>query len=541
MLRNKLFGVSSRLGVGRPVVSLYDELVGIGPPLKSRFVRTTAPETAETGPRIVFPYPQGNHLRHLYKYCVLAQAFKLRGHRPLFVLCDRTLPGCSVKPVGKSNDCSNCEICSYRGEQIVEGFGHEWICLSDLVEDRPEYHTVSMDDREFFEYSGVDLYGFAECSVRKIKQKYTLSRAEDEEWFNAFLRSGVLLVDAIETLLKRYDVRTMISHDDKYCWSGVPLAVADQNSVYAYSTRLGWTPDTLVVGRTDHKNSFPHYEKTDFIESFLQKPLNDKQRREVHSLMEDRRLGRDVENHFSAVGDDSIGDRDSPTVGMFTNLIWDASITDEDSLFPNVRDWVEATVRHFVGREGVELIVKTHPAEVARGTNESVKGWIEECLNPQELESIEVLPPSTSVNTHQMLNDIDAAIVYNSTVGVEAAYYGTPVIVGAKTFYRGLSLTYDPPNQSEYLDLLTSAEDLEMTEEMRSRAERYAYFLFVGKHLDFPYFPSEITPEELRVVDDAELEVGNETFDTIVDRMVAGEPVLAPGFNQRMSVNTNSV
>lgn len=514
------------------MVSVYDSLVGLDPHVRSSFVDWGCGDVAtETDPRVVFPYPQGEHLKHLYKYCVIARAFELRGYEPLFVLCDRVLPDCSIKPLGTDNDCGTCELCSYRGERMIEAFGHEWIPLSDLVDDPSQYHSLDGDDGDLAEYGGVDLHEFATYSVRKVKRKYTLSGKRDERALDQFLRAGVLLVDAVDRLVEEYDVRAMISHDDKYCWSGVPLIAAAHRGVYAYSSTLGWHPNSIVLGRTDHRDSFPHFEESELIERFLAQPLDEAQEREVDSLLENRRAGTDVQNHYSADGNESIDETAPTTVGMFTNLIWDASIDNELSPFSDIFDWIGETIEHFVDRDDARLVVKTHPAETIRGTNESVGEWISDHFDVDRLDSLDVLPPSTGVNTYRMIDDIDAAIVFNSTVGIEAAYYGTPVVVAGDTHYRGLDVTYDPDRRSEYFELLQRIETLEMTERMRSRAERYAYFFFVGKHLPFHHFPAEDTREEFAVVSDSEVGAGNETFDQLVERTVRGDPVLDPDLN----------
>jgi hypothetical protein len=86
------------------------------------------------------------------------------------------------------------------------------------------------------------------------------------------------------------------------------------------------------------------------------------------------------------------------------------------------------------------------------------------------------------------MSDLDAGIVYNSTVGLEMAYEGIPVIVAGNTHYRGHGITFDPVDRRGYFEKIDSVDDLSVSPEMEERSRRYAHYLFVTKHIEFPFY-----------------------------------------------------
>ncbi|MFC6988725.1 hypothetical protein ACFQJD_08385 [Haloplanus sp. GCM10025708] len=139
-----------------------------------------------------------------------------------------------------------------------------------------------------------------------------------------------------------------------------------------------------------------------------------------------------------------------------------------------------------------------------------------------------VLPPSTDVDTYELVDQLDVGIVYTSTVGLEMAYEGLPVVVGGDTHYRGCGFTTDPVDPEEYRATLRNLDALEASPETVQRARRYAHLLFVRKHVAFPYFTTEGAQSyQLRPVDHDELTPGNDLWDHIVESILNREPILS--------------
>jgi len=403
--------------------------------------------------------------------------------------------------------------------------------------------TVSTDGG-VVEYRGYRISDFAKASSRKFLRKQSLDFTDEHERtvYLRFLENATVLVDACESVIDEFDVRATLANEVRYVHGGLPLAVSANHGIPAYSHDMGFLDQTVIFGRPSNRNAQPQFSDRATVERHLQEPLREEQRQYIRSLLERRASGEETVFRYSSQSSRSIpaswkSESGRTVAGMFTNLIWDASLEiDEDEYpFPDVLEWITATIGYLSDREDVLLVIKTHPAEQVMGTNESVSEWVRRRHEPLP-ENVFLLEPDTEVNTYELFEDLDVGLVYNSTVGIEMAYRGVPVVVAGDTHYRGFDFTHDPRTKREYERILDRLDDLPTIPEMRTLARRYAYFSFVEQGIDFPYVSANgsFTEFEYPPVRHDELTPGNEPFDIVVESILADEPVIQPWSSGRI-------
>jgi capsule polysaccharide export protein KpsC/LpsZ len=208
-------------------------------------------------------------------------------------------------------------------------------------------------------------------------------------------------------------------------------------------------------------------------------------------------------------------------------LIWDASFEYKGGLFNNYIHWLDKTIQLIENDIDAHVVIKTHPAESARGTRESVFEYLTQQFDNIP-DNVKVLPPDTDVNTYELINQLDAGIVFNSTVGLEMSYWGTPTVVAGDSHYCDFGFTYDPASMEEYRECISRLPDLKYTKEMQQLAKRYCYYFYFVKHISFPFITSskDAGGMQMHPVAQEDLRPGTEPFDTIVNRIVAGKPVI---------------
>jgi hypothetical protein len=95
------------------------------------------------------------------------------------------------------------------------------------------------------------------------------------------------------------------------------------------------------------------------------------------------------------------------------------------------------------------------------------------------------------VNTYDLVEIADLGLVYTTTVGLEMAMAGLPVIVIGQTHYRAKGFTQDPETWEAYFDLLADTirapKRYRLTETQRERAWEYAYRFFFEYPQPFPW------------------------------------------------------
>jgi len=82
-------------------------------------------------------------------------------------------------------------------------------------------------------------------------------------------------------------------------------------------------------------------------------------------------------------------------------------------------------------------------------------------------------------------------LVYTTTVGLEMAMHGLPVIVAGQTHYRQRGFTYDPDSWVSYFKLLGQILEnpaaFRLSREQIQRAWQYAYRFFFEYPQPFPW------------------------------------------------------
>jgi hypothetical protein len=104
---------------------------------------------------------------------------------------------------------------------------------------------------------------------------------------------------------------------------------------------------------------------------------------------------------------------------------------------------------------------------------------------------IHVIGPGETTNTYDLMELASLGIVYTTTVGLEMAMRGVPVIVGGKTHYRGRGFTLDPSTWDEYFrmldDVLIDPGRHQLGENAIERAWNYGYRFVFEYAQDFPW------------------------------------------------------
>ncbi len=110
---------------------------------------------------------------------------------------------------------------------------------------------------------------------------------------------------------------------------------------------------------------------------------------------------------------------------------------------------------------------------------------------PKLPEHIRLIGPTEKVNTYDLIEVADVGLVYTTTVGLEMAMNGVPVVVAAQTHYRNRGFTLDPETWVMYYktlgQILQNPKDHRLNRQQVEKAWQYAYRWFFEFPLPFPW------------------------------------------------------
>ena len=159
-------------------------------------------------------------------------------------------------------------------------------------------------------------------------------------------------------------------------------------------------------------------------------------------------------------------------------MLWDAQLYYESQAFPDMLEWLWATIDYFVEHPELQLIVRVHPHEVKAGNRQPVEPGAPPPL-PDVAAEHPCDPLDHPYNTYALMSLCRAVLIYGTKTGVELTAMGTPVIAAGEAWIRGKGISYDASTREEYLGWLDEIPELEpLNEETTSLARRYAYHYF---------------------------------------------------------------
>jgi len=215
-----------------------------------------------------------------------------------------------------------------------------------------------------------------------------------------------------------------------------------------------------------------------------------------------------------------------PIVLLPTNVLGDSATLGRTVFSRTMADWVARTVQFLAGKPQVQLVVRIHPGETMT-LGPSVAEIIQQEL-PELPPHFRMIGPTEKVNTYDLMEITDLALVYTTTAGLEMALRGIPVMVGGGAHYRRKGFTLDADSWEEYfLQLESILPDLashRLNPEQMKTAWNYAYFFFREYPRPFPWHLEQFAKNlDKTPLADVLNEKGRGEFETTFQQM-AGLP-----------------
>ena len=179
-----------------------------------------------------------------------------------------------------------------------------------------------------------------------------------------------------------------------------------------------------------------------------------------------------------------------PVVMLAANVLGDSLTLGRDIFATSMTEWITKTVQYFATRSDVQVVIRVHPGEKLVPQAKSMGQVVREAL--AEIPShIHVIGALDKVNTYDLIEIADLGLAYTTTVGLETAMNGTPVISCGQTHYRGRGFTIDPNSWDEYFAtlerVLADLSAQRLSESQTAYAWNYAYRFFFEYPRPFPW------------------------------------------------------
>jgi hypothetical protein len=403
-------------------------------------------------------------------------------------------------------------------------------------------HLQTVAEMVQFEDGGLKLGQLVRISVAWFLSRGTLpDTPEIVEAYRGFLISGQVLRRAFEALLDRVDPERVTFLNGTFFAERILGELARQRGLGLTTYENGFNKETLVV--TPDRPAAELLVTDEFWESASERPLAPEEDASLDRYLADRESGgrladplgeRGIRDHQLIRNELSL-ESGRPLFVLYSNVIWDSAVQGKDLAFDSMGQWVTQTVAWFASMPLIDLVVRIHPAEVGLRYHPTVEQLTDviSAQIPALPSNVRVLGPASQISSYSLMSMASVGLVYTSTVGLEMATRGKPVVVAAETHYRARGFTFDPAAPDEYFATLArlakTVSDSELAP-MRELARRYAFLFFMRFMQDFPFVHETSRHHPRLTYDDvAQLMPGRDAaLDRISAGIMFGFPVVSP-------------
>jgi len=479
---------------------------------------------------------------------ILSYALRLRGAKIIPMYCDAVqsveCDYCGGVWKGQSfeESCKNCvnqsrrlwqnhPVPALKLSQYLQGGEIEEITTKTEHLDTEQWVTYTEDDIPFGTWArDILVNNYVVGNYHLIPNYHFLGLAH--------LRNLLLLKVAYERIIDDVKPDRVIANDSYYGMWAILQELCERKGIPFYSHWSGTRPSAWCYAYNDAAMNLDFSKPW---ESFLQIPLSKRQKSKVQHWLDGRSSGEEMifdtaslAKHHADRFDLSRIVPDKPTALLAANVIWDLSALNKQVVFADMIDWIAQTIHWFAAHPEFQLIIKPHPAELNPSipvTEERVE--VEISRRGVHLpENVFLLSPKVNLTVYQLFPVVQVGLVHTTTVGIEMAARGMPVITTAKSPYRGFGFTIDSRSQKEYFELLERALLGKKVPDPDTQVDlAYKFILFYHYHyytkIDIMDYAWGEIPR-LKVQSLEELLPGKNPYrDYIIDSIMAGLPIIS--------------
>lgn len=347
-----------------------------------------------------------------------------------------------------------------------------------------------------FTFGGLPLGALALPSMRWILRRHSLvDDPATRTLYGHYIRSAWQVGQSFNRLLDEANPRAVVVFNGMFYPEATARWVAEQRGLPVISHEVGLRPYTAFF-TTGDATAYPIHIPDSF-------DLNSEQNRRLDEYLEKRMQGNFTmagirfwpEMH--GLGEDFLARaaQYQQVVPVFTNVIFDTSQPHSNVVFPHMFVWLDQVVELAQAHPETLFVIRAHPDEARPGkeSRESVSAWVRE-KDVLRHPNILFVEPRQYFSSYELIQRAKFVMVYNSTIGLEAALMGAPVLCGGRARFTQLPTVFFPQTPEAYCqqaEAFLTAASIEVPAEFKRNARRFLYYQLYRTSLPFDAFIEE--------------------------------------------------
>lgn len=396
----------------------------------------------------------------------LAIDYIRNGDNVIFLACDEKVSPCLY------NKCGNflqCKMCKANKRDLINTYVHDNTNLryiSEFISKDMEQKAINFDlkynsteELKALTFHGVEIgYGAFSTYVTLTRHCNPLYNDKVKNYLNTLMRNEIITTLALELIIDNFKPDLIILHNGRFAQFKPFLNIAQNKDIDYITTEVIVKPDGV-----ERQNNFyldiPHSISSankSINRDWDNGNIND---RELigKNFFENRRNGKYAGDKIFTKDQESGKLPDNWDKSKHNIVIFNSSEDEYVSIskeFDNSRlfySQYQALIQifeHYKKDVKKHFYLRIHPNLV------NVDDISYLSLYTLKYENVTIIPPSSAISSYALIDYSNKVIVFNSTTGAEAAYWGKPVIALDLCAYTDLDVVYSPKSCDELYALI---------------------------------------------------------------------------------------
>ena len=451
--------------------------------------------------RVLVYSPYSSWWLHTLYDITIGHALRLRGSDVKFLCCDGVFSDCDIAWAAvRPRNGETCLKCMGFKEQVFSALHApaEWLgaYIDPLVREEAKQWAASIPDRSLPDatFRGYPLGQWVRSSLHS---HWRMARLDLEDpkvivAYRSYLQSGALALDGLQKVFATFKPDAIVMMNGRFFSHRIALELAYEHGAKAVIHERGYRDDTLSIFEDEDCHGQRTFKAS--WERWRSVPLQKDQCDAVEKLFLEREFGKNTgwkPVKWDAEKSANLRQALSIPPGKRIISLFNSS-QDEIAAAGTIKsaigqhEWLKRTIAYVRTHPELFLIIRAHPNLVGHvGRNQQELAELADACSDLP-DNVRLIGPEEPISSYQVVYLSDACLVYISTVGLEAAIRGKPVLLCGGGPYSGYEFAENLETGDGFEAQLSKLLEQRATTEQRRSAYRFGYHKFLRRSLPFP-------------------------------------------------------
>lgn len=398
----------------------------------------------------------------------LAQRHLDEGGEVTFLACRGAFPVCAQNPQHRKSICRKCVS---RFESGMRWLGRERVTVLEFQRLTPEQQETvdalsaasfcSLEELKEFKLEGSPLGLAAFGSVASYLREPMPDHRKHEALFTAHLKTAAISFFSLRNQLSSLAPEAFMLFNGRFAEMRAALFAAQSLAIPAFVHERAGVLErySLFCNATPHDIAAM---KESIDETCADPSYSDEEKKRIASEWYDERRNNKAQSWYSFTANQQQGMLPDFSRDLLNVVIFNSSDDENEAfpewrnpLYPGQKEGVERIVADLREDGRFKVFLRVHPnlSNVANSQTEGIRE-LEEAL-----PDLTVIAADSPMGSYGILDACDIAVVFGSTIGIEAVRSGKPTFLLGRSFYEDLQACVTPRSHEEFIRLLVRYAD----------------------------------------------------------------------------------